>query len=149
MLFIWCIFLTHVVATSILTQASFQIDGLLAGDLNIMESVPHVITEQVVLQYESKNYNFLDEYFGKVYFGDYSDLENTIRKQKTSLWASRAVTYPDKDDITDIVSGRSDRYVSNPLSGFLSFAHLPLTNCFSGETKFDIGIVGATFDTGV
>lgn len=149
MLFIWCNILTNVVAASILPQASFQIDGLLAGDPSIMESVPNIITEQVVLHYESKNYNFLDEYFGQVYFGDYSDLEKTIRKQKTSLWASREVTYPDKDDITDIVSGRSDRYVSNPLSGFLSFAHLPLTNCFSGETEFDIGIVGATFDTGV
>lgn len=149
MILIWCNLLTKVVAASILPQASFQIDGLLAGDPSIMESVPNVITEEVVLHYESKNYNFLDEYFGHVYFGDYNDLENTVRKQKATLWASREIRYPDKDDITDIVSGRSDRYVSNPLSGFLSFAHLPLTNCFSGDTKFDIGIVGATFDTGV
>lgn len=48
MLFIWCNILTNVVAASILPQASFQIDGLLAGDPSIMESVPNIITEQVV-----------------------------------------------------------------------------------------------------
>lgn len=150
MLLVWFNILTSVAAVSIFPQANLQIGDLLQeDDPSILESDLNVITELMVLIYENKNYNFLDRYFGDVYFGDHKNLDKEFGNQDTSFWASKEITYPDKDDITDIVSGRSDRYVSNPLSGFLSFAHLPLTNCFTEDAKFDIGIVGATFDTGV
>lgn len=141
--------LAHTAAAFLLPQAGFQIDKLLQNNPSILESVPYVISEEVVLNYESKNFKFLDKYFGEEYFGDYNAIESTNEEQDYPLWINGQVSYPDKDDLTDIVSGRSDRYVSNPLSGFLSFAHLPLTNCFADDTKFDIAIVGATFDTGV
>jgi agmatinase len=36
-----------------------------------------------------------------------------------------------------------------PFQGIATFAHLNLSNCFSGDDEFDIAIVGAPFDLGV
>lgn len=149
MIFVWSTLLLNAVCALNLNQVGWQIDEPILVFPTDLGKDPYLVTEQQVQHYESKKYDFLDNYFGDTYFGEYDVSESSLSKNQNVQWALNEFKYPDKDDLSDIVSGRSDRYVSNPLSGFLSFAHLPLTNCFAEEAEFDIAIVGATFDTGV
>ncbi|CUM66584.1 uncharacterized protein PRCAT00004253001 [Priceomyces carsonii] len=106
------------------------------------------ISVEQYMNYESKKDTFLDNYFGESYFGNYQKEFTDLVENNSHIWSKNFI-FPDKDDISDIISGNSDRYTSNPLSGFLTFAHSEMRNCYTGTEGFDIAIVGATFDTGV
>lgn len=95
-------------------------------------------------------------------FGDLVNTPETVRRKRTlltegslsynefaasshdSYYGSRNVAFPDKDDVSDLVSN------GNLFSGIVSFAHLPVEQCFQDpETDIDIAVVGAPFDAGV
>lgn len=148
------LYLCGLCVSSLISQAFPMLDEVsshsnaarILGDVIISEhNEQHNLktTEEVIVSYEASCDIFLDEYYGHIF-----SHHKTLKEKDYE--SSRIIpTLRDKDDISDITPGKSDRYLGNPLSGYLSFAHSPLINCYTENEKFDIAIVGATFDTGV
>ncbi|GME89458.1 unnamed protein product, partial [Ambrosiozyma monospora] len=108
-----------------------------------------------VKNHEESKHKFLEDYFqldpeNVLSFDDSVKLPPSLEK----LASHSKITYPDPDDTSDLYPGAMDRYHGNALTGFLTYAHLPLEpHCFDPESyddvNFDIAVLGATFDTGV
>ena len=83
----------------------------------------------------------------KLYSGELLHPNEGIHISSASLHAyydAKKINFPDKDDVSDLISE------SNLFSGIVSFAHLPVHQCFANQTEqIDIAIVGAPFDSGV
>lgn len=74
----------------------------------------------------------------------YNEVDTLKTTNYHSYYESKKINFPDKDDVSDIVSD------TNLYSGIVSFAHLPIKQCFENlDEEIDIAIVGAPFDSGV
>lgn len=95
--------------------------------------------------------SFLDSVYGNLFevsSGKPIRLESTedhYHHQVNQQFAQISkVTYPDKDDTTDLL-------YPSMFGGIITYAHFPFVNAFKEvpEDKIDIAILGAPFDTGV
>lgn len=93
-----------------------------------------LINTPEVLAFKQQNYNA--ENFKNSKYSYSTSLSNYYRANK--------LKFPEDDDVSDITTD------INLFSGIVTFAHLPIEQCFNDLDKnIDIAIVGAPFDSGV